>query len=178
MREISITLVIALVLFAFSGYVPTYAEEDDEYLCAKNMINEGEEILAIYAEDLNDLFLAETPSSDLIGVGKAYQKQTEEALKVLFDKGLDLDNTKTIDLANSEVANCAYYFDRLSEYTEVLLEIHARESANSKRSFIVVDAMKALNEDLRDFSEDFYNTFPKTFTKMNNNLPCYAKQCL
>jgi hypothetical protein len=177
MREISITLVIALVLFAFSGALPGYAE-GEEYLCATTMIEKGEEIVVIYSEDLNNLFLAETPSSELIEVGKAYQKQTEDALKILFDKGLDVDEAKRIDLANSEVANCAFYFDRLTAYTEVLLEIHARESANSKRSFLMVDALKNVNEDLRDFSKDFHNTFPKTFNKLNKGLPCYAKQCL
>ncbi len=184
--SVAMGLAVAVVIWFGSNAILTSAAEGDEevpaqeqdFLCAQNLIDKGSIIVEGYENFLNFYFQAPEPSSEQVEKAVAYFQQARRALDVLFEEGLDLEGIKSFDLANKEVQSCTLYRDQYVSYIEQLLEIHVFASTNSKVTFTVIDGLKIMNEDLVEFSDDFHGTFPKLFSKFNNALPCYAKQCI
>lgn len=183
--SVAMGLMVAMVVWFGSNAILTSAAEGDEapleeqdYLCAQNLIDKGAIVVEGYENFLNDYFQIPEPSSKQVDGAVAYFQQARRALDILFEEGLDLDGIKSFDLANKEVQSCTLYRDQYVNYIEQLLQVHVLSSTSSKVTFTVIDGLKIMNEDLEEFSTDFHGTFPKLFNKFNNALPCYAKQCI
>ncbi len=101
----------------------------------------------------------------------------EYSLRGIYEKNVDLEHVKTFSAASNEDYYCTSLRDEYIQFAQLLLQKQVVASANSKTTFKVIDGLKDMNESLRDLTMDFLSTFPTVFEKMDNALPCYARQC-
>lgn len=154
---------------------------EEDYACGKNMLADGKEFVGEYMNFLDAYFKQDEPSSDQIEIAMEFYRYTEDSLMNIWAKHADLSNAevgKTLDLAISEYTYCTSIRDNLILESKLLLQAYARYSAESKRTFQVIDGLKAINEKLRVLSGDFSEVFPGKFAKMDSSLKCYAKECI
>jgi hypothetical protein len=154
---------------------------EEDYACARNMLADGGVFLDDYMAFLNEYFKQDVPSSEQIPVAMEFYRYTEDMLENIWAVHADLsasETGKTLDLGISEYLYCANIRDQLITQAELMLQAYARYSADSKRTFEIIDGLKSINEDLRAFSGDFYEVFPGKFAKMDDSLKCYAKECI
>lgn len=154
---------------------------DEDYSCAKNMLEDGTVFVTQYMEFLDEYFQQDRPSSDQIPIAMEFYRYTEDMLENIWAVHADLSAAevgKTLDMAISEYSYCANIRDQLIVQARLMLQSYARYSADSKRTFEVIDALKAINEDLRSFSGEFYEAIPGNFAKMDDALKCYAAECI
>lgn len=153
--------------------------EEEDFACASVMLDEGFTLVSNYENFLNEYFQIDQPSSQQIETAMNYYRALEEQLENLYASALDLGGKRrTFDLANQEMSMCSQVRNQYIEYARVLLHGYARNSANSKRTFKVIDGLKAMNSDLEELADDFNLVFPGAFNKMDSALPCYASQCI
>ncbi len=183
--ETRLFLLCTALLVVFQSLFFAFAEEttDEEtplnYACAQTMIDDGSALLDNYELFLNEYFLVDTPGSNQLEGAMDYYRYVEDGLNSIYSGALVIEgDSKTLEFASAEVTYCASIRDQYLRYAQVLLQKQLLSSANSKRTFEMVDGLKVMNDDLGDFSEQFLETFPGAFNQMNNALPCYARQCI
>lgn len=156
------------------------AEEgsEDDYKCVDTMLSKGGELVDAYAQIMSEFFQQDVPSSEQIEYAATFYRATENKLNRIYNQGLFIEGRKSFDQSNAEVAACSNVRDQLVEYAQQILEAQALLSNSSKNTFEVVDGLKVLNEGLEDLRLDFSAVFPVVFNKMDNALPCYARQCI
>lgn len=183
-----------LVILSFSATVLiTEAADDDEeetaeevseeisetdYACVVAMIPVIETETANYEAALNEYFLFNEESSSQVLTAMEIYRAFESSLQEAFDAQFLTAGVQTFDVVEEEFIQCQEDLSNALKYGQLLLRAQVLQSANSKRSFEIVDSFKAINEDMEGLSENFHLTFPRTFEKMNNALPCYARQCV
>jgi hypothetical protein len=175
-----------LVLLCSSGLVLAYAEETEDtgtpdYLCGEAMLDEGAVLVVNYEQFLNEYFQVDVPSSTQFESALSQYRFTEMSINAVYENNLNLGTTedggKTLETANTEYQYCGYVRDAYLGYIKTLFPRQLMGSAASKVTFTVVDGLKAMNKDLDSLSETFNQTFPKLFSVMDHNLPCYARTC-
>jgi len=183
-NHVFIGLLIALGVWLSTSSILISADEhngetsDDDYACAQHMLDNAPDLIDNYETFLNELFQVDQPSSEQVESAMTFYRYVETTLNNMFEVANSFDVVKSIDSASSEVAYCTYIRDQYIDYARLLLNQQVLGSGSSKRTFQVVDGLKAINEGLEEFVLDFVGTFPTMFNKMNNALPCYASQCI
>lgn len=155
-------------------------EEDSEtdYACVVAMIPILETETAKYETALNDYFLFNEESSSQVLTAIEIYRAYENTIETAFEAQALTNGVQNFWEVEEEFIQCEEDVDNTLEYAQMLLRAQVLQSANSKRGFEIVDSFKAINENMGELSVDFHLTFPRTFEKMNNALPCYARQCV
>jgi hypothetical protein len=178
---LSLTLCAFVIVFAADTDEPedsSAVSAEEDYACAKNMVDTGFETISSYEEVLDEFFKVDVPSSEQLESAMTLYRATRDSINGIYLKSLQISGVKSLTIAADEAAVCTEKRDQYLKYIKVLLQRFLLGSASSKSTFQIVDGLKVMNEDLSDFSEVFYSTFPKVFNQMNNQMPCYARQCL
>lgn len=155
----------------------TTTESDEDKLCALNMATAGELALNEYITFLEEYFKMDKPTSEQIEDGITRYRYYIEDIKAAFELNSVPVGGKTIDRNLDAYTICESVENEYLEFGKNLLTVFSETSANSKRTYKVVDAMKAINANMSDFSQEFSGVFPQLLQKMDNALPCYAKSC-
>lgn len=179
-----------LVLLTVGGLMLAYADDttdttidtdSQDYLCAQAMLDQGAPVVVNYEEFLNEYFQIDTPTSQQFEDAVSMYRQYEAALNAIYEESLNIDTAaedkKTLSQVQDELHYCSYARDAYLNYIKTLFQKQMLGSSSYKVTFQVVDGLKAMNKDLDALSEVFGETFPSLFTKMNNDLPCYARSC-
>lgn len=188
-RSLLVLVLAGLLLLSQSNILLSNASEDEvdeefvatDNICEQVMIEQGEIFITAYQDFLTGYFKQDEPSSDLLEEALEYYRFVEAALIGIFNTQFDTGREGYQDDFEStfdEVSNCARVRDEYISFAGLLLQAQMLQSGTSKRTYKIIDGLKALNENLSDFSVDFNATFPRMFTKMDNALPCYAKECI
>ncbi len=151
--------------------------DDLSSACAKSVIAESRPALTDYLTFLEEYYKIDTPSSEQIENGMTRYRFYVAAVRDSFEKASAPQGGKTFEEVGDSYAYCKNIRDQYLNFGKKLLTVFAIQSANSKRTYKVVDALKAINEKMSDFSLEFSQTFPQMFQKMDDALPCYAKAC-
>ena len=177
-----------LVLLCSSGLMLAYAEETAEttdnspdYLCSNALIEQGTEVVSNYETFLNEYFQVDTPTSGQFESALNEYRFTKLAIQAIYEANLNIEDPdgtgKTLAVAAAELQSCEYYRDSYLGYIKTLFQRHYLGSTSYKVTFTVVDGLKAMNADLDSLSALFGETFPVLFSKFNNGLACYARNC-
>lgn len=154
------------------------ATSEEDFACGQAMIEQGSVIVEDYETFLDELFKVDTPSSGQVEEAMTYYRYVEDALNNIFSDNLHISGFRTLDFANTNATYCTYIRDQYLDFAQTLLQKQILLSANSKRTFEIIDGLKAMNENIENLYEDFHAVFPGLFNQMNNALPCYARQCI
>lgn len=182
---------LLLVLLCCSGLMMAYADDSvsgvatptegtSDYQCSQNFMEEGQGIITNYENFLNEYFQVDTPSSGQFEDALTEYRYTKLALEASYTANVNAalgDAQKTLETANNEVQYCQYVRDSYLAYIKPLFQRQMMGSTVSKVTFKIVDGLKAMNKDMDSFAGTFAETFPTLFSKMNNALPCYARNC-
>ena len=133
---------------------------------------------AEYEAALNEYFLFNEESSEQVLTAMELYRAYENSLQETFEAQVLTQGVQNFWEVEEEFIQCEEDLDNALEYAQTLLRAQVLQSANSKRSFEIVDSTKSINENMAELAIDFQLTFPRTFEKMNNALPCYARQCV
>lgn len=173
-------IAISLIIFLFTAV--TNAEEstggeEDPWQCATSVATEASVSLDNYLTFLEDYYKIDTPSSEQVENGMSRYRFFIDEVQESFQNASAPQGGKTFEDIDASYTYCKYVRDQYLNFGKKLLTVFAIQSANSKRTYKVVDALKAINENMSDFSLEFSQTFPQMFQQMDNALPCYAKSC-
>ncbi len=181
-------LLCAALVLTFNGLLYAFAAETEEetstivsgvdYTCTYNVTQEAFAVLESYQTFLDDYFKAVTPSSEQVDAAMKYYRFVEASIEDIYDKYADVQGNYSLEASADALSNCAKVRDEYIDVARVLLQKQTIASANSKRTFLFVDGLKATNEHLDQFSGEFNALFPAYFNQFNNALPCYAHQCI
>lgn len=155
----------------------------EDAACAAVVAQVGAEEIDKYQTFLTQYFQMDEPSSKQILNAMEYYRFVRDAINDTYVKNqlkTDTSKPKSLDLdtAFDSVDRCIKVRDKYLGIADVMLQAHSLQSANSKRTYAIIDSMKTMNSDMREMSSIFDQVFPRTFEKMNNALPCYARQCI
>ncbi len=181
-------LCCALVL-TFNGLFYALAEESDgetvvtvtdgvDYACGYETMVDSQVIVDTYQDFLDQYFKIDKPSSTQIKAAEKYFRFVQSSLQKAYERNLNITANERLEESTQAATYCAYIRDQYMDVAEVLLQKQVILSANSKRTFAVIDGLKATNQDLEDFADEFNTVFPAFFNQFNNALPCYARQCI
>ena len=184
-------LLCAALVVTFNGLLYAMAAETEEetesvstvtegidYACTYNLTQEAYTVVEDYQTFLDDYFKAVTPSSEQVEHAMRYYRFVEAAIEASYDKYADVQGNYSLEASEDALSRCATVRDQYIELARVLLQKQTIASANSKRTFLFIDGLKATNEHLDQFSGEFNALFPAYFNQFNNALPCYAHQCI
>ncbi len=181
---IILALVSSLGGFLFANSQLSYAEETtttsdsaEDLLCAKNVATSASSALDDYLSFLDQYFKIDKPTSEQIEDGITRYRYYINEVKDGFDLASTPVAHKAISGNVESYAYCSYVEKQYLEFGKKMLTVFAINSAASKPTYKVVDGLKAINEKMSDFSQEFNTVFPQLFQKMDNALPCYAKSC-
>jgi hypothetical protein len=160
------------------GFAEDADDESTDYLCAIAVSERGDELMADFQTFLNDYLSQNVPVSEQVEIAMSYFRYIEDAIHGAYEKGMDFSGDKTFELVSSETSLCAHRRNLYIQAAEVHLENSIRYATSSKRSYQMVDGLKAMNESMEDFSKSFHETFPGRFNEMNSSLTCFAKGCV
>ena len=179
MHKLNLFLVSLITLSLTFGSSIWGARADDEVPknCSEYLVVEISPKAAEFEILMNEFFLNSVPSSEQVKTASKLLRAYEAEVNAAYKKGLKLKALTIIEQNKSLVA-CDFYKEQYLDYGRALYQAQILGSATSKRSYAVVDSLKVMNDDLRDFSDVFLGTFPGMFQKFNNALPCYTKQCV
>lgn len=177
-KIISFGMVIALGLWLGSNVMNTRAEEDSDLECTKQLAEDADAFYDSYADFLDQYFKIDDPSSDQVETAMTRYRYYEEAVQLSYENAAQIKGGQSFALNKDQFARCIALRDEKIALGRGLLQAYAMQSAGSKRTFKLVDALKAINENMEFLAEDFYMVFPRMFEKMNSALPCYAKECI
>ena len=155
----------------------TSTESEEDLLCGRNMSSSGEVALENYIIFLDEYFKQDEPTSAQVENGITRYRYFVDEINAGFEFNSIPVGGKTIERNVASYAYCEYIEKQYLQIGEKLLAVFSVTSANSKRTYKVVDAMKAINTNMSDFSKEYSAVFPQLFQKMDNALPCYAKSC-
>ncbi len=174
-------LPVLMLLPLLLGFWAPSAWTDDsaqDFACAEKMSTEGQAALTEYQTLLKEYYLADQPTSGQVSEAVDYYRSFQVELDRIFQEGQRLDEVKTFDLVNDEIAACFSVQSNLLEVAQVYLQGYTASSANTKRTFRIHDAFDVFNGQMEEFVGDFQAVFPGQFQHFDNALPCYAQQCL
>lgn len=184
-------LLCAALVLTFNGLLYAMAAETDEetesvstvtqgidYACTYNLTQEAYTAVESYQTFLDDYFKAVTPSSEQVEHAMRYYRFVEASIEASYDKYADVQGNYSLEASEDALSNCSTVRDQYIDLAQVLLQKQVIASANSKRTFLFIDGLKATNEHLDQFSGEFNALFPAYFNQFNNALPCYAHQCI
>ncbi|MFA4814710.1 MAG: hypothetical protein WC924_00070 [Candidatus Gracilibacteria bacterium] len=149
-----------------------------DYACGNSMMQDAAVVIDSYQVFLDDYFKAVTPSSEQVESGMRYYRFVEDSIESIYKKYADVQGNSTLEASASALSYCASIRDQYLSLARVLFQKQVIASANSKRTFLIIDGLKATNEHLDQFSNEFNALFPAYFDQLNNALPCYAHQCI
>ncbi len=155
----------------------TSTENEEDLLCGRNMSSSGDVALENYIIFLDEYFKQVEPASEQIEDGITRYRYFIEEIEAAFELNSIPVGGKTIERNVASYAYCESIQDEYLSIGKNLLAVFSVNSANSKRTYKVVDALKAINTNMSDFSQEYSAVFPQLFQKMDNALPCYAKSC-
>ena len=161
-----------------SGTVSEETQAQEDLLCAQNVAAAASSALDDYILFLDEYFKIDKPSSEQIEDGITRYRYFVKAVNDSFDYEAVPVADKAISRNVDSYSYCIYVERQYLEFGKKLLTVFSLSSANSKRTYKMVDALKAINEQMSDFSRVFSSVFPQMFQKMDNALPCYAKSCI
>lgn len=186
--EKNLFLTCLVLLFVVQGLAYAFAADGDaenasessveDYACLTAFVEQASPFLEEYEQFLDEYFQIDTPTSGQVEDAMDFYRYVEDQLETIYEENVNFEGRKSLEDTNVELLYCSQIRDQYIRFAQVLLQEHASGSSASKRSFEVVDGLKILNEDLEEFSETFFGTFPGAFNQMNNALPCYARQCI
>lgn len=153
-------------------------EESDDYLCATAVVEKGDELIAEYMNFLNEYFKQNTPTSEQVEYAMNYYRYIKDSLDATYADTMDYRGNRSFNIVSNETSLCSYRRDQYIDYAETIFQAYARYSANSKRTFMLVDGLKAINDDMSGLSMDFHETFPALFNQMDSAMPCFARGCI
>jgi len=158
----------------------TEPENESVALCADAVSEQGETLLNDFRTFLDEYMKQDVPTSQQVDNAMKFYRYVETTLQTAYTEGMDLysEVALTFDEINEATSLCTYRRDQYIDEAGLLLQSYVRYSANSKRTFQIIDGLKAMNEDMEDFSRNFHEAFPNKFNQMNAALPCYARGCL
>lgn len=157
----------------------TVTGEESDYACASTLAEASVPLLDTYQEIINEYTKVDAPTSDQFEDALSYYRYVEDTIRKTYDSSAQVTGyNKTMSFSSNELSSCRRMRDSLIEYARVPLTLFLNGATTSKTTFVFVDGLKAMNEDLRDMSLLFQSTFPAQFTEMSNALPCYAHTCL
>lgn len=174
-------LCIALSVLTFhSALFSKAAEEAPEaqLSCPEYLVTQATPLTLQFEDLLNAFFLNSVASSDQVDTAMEMLRAYKTSIEEEYQKGLKFNGGVSISSKSDEFLSCTFYRDQYLNYAGALVQAQSLGSANSKRTYKIVDALKVTNEELRTFSDVFYETFPGSFQKMDNALPCYTSSCL
>lgn len=146
--------------------------------CAAQLIDQGSTLITTYENFLTEFFKVDTPTSSQVEDAMDFYRYVEDSLLNIYAKAGSIPANAAWESSNQGFAYCAHVRDQYIEYARVLLGKYSSLSANSKRSYMFLDGLKAMNFSMENYSDEFHSTFPGIFNKMDNALPCYARQCV
>lgn len=150
-----------------------------DFLCGQLVNEVATEEIAAYQVFLTEYFQNIEDSSDQVVDAMTYFRYVEDAINTVFDENKVRKGAKlSFDIAFDEFVYCQTIRDDQLRLAKILLQSHSIQSANSKRTFLMIDGMKELNANMDDLADDFVLTFPAVFESMSNKLPCYARECI
>jgi hypothetical protein len=178
-------LCTALVL-TFSGlFYASAAEEESativdgvDYACGQKVMEEAFVVIEAYQTFLDEYFQADRPSSEQAADAMSYYRYMRDSINAIYEAASDVRTNNTLESAATATTYCSSVRDQYIELAQTMLQKQVVMSSNSKRTFKVIDGLKAINESMDVFADSFNATFPVLFNKMSNALPCYARQCL
>lgn len=181
---LALAFVLVLSILPFAS-----AEEDEaestpviasgvDYACGQTMMEKGIVVIESYEAFLDDYFKSVIPSSEQVEHGMRYYRFVEDSLQSIYEKNVDVQANDTLEKSGAAITYCASIRDQYIDLAQMLLQKQAISSANSKRTFSVIDGLKAMNEDMEVYADEFHAVFPAFFNQFNNALPCYARQCI
>jgi len=183
-------LCVALVL-VFNGFFYSFAAETDtaaestpilvdgaDQQCGAHVAEEASAVVDSYQAFLDEYFKEVTPSSEQVEGSMRYYRFMEYSIKEIYAKYLQQDENLSLEDSLNANTYCASVRDMYLDAAQALMEKQVISSANSKLTFLIIDGLKAMNEDVDTFSEQFNAVFPGYFNQFNNALPCYAHQCI
>ena len=184
-------LLCAALVLVFNGFFYSFAAETDtvaedvpvivdgaDQQCATHVKEESQQVVDSYQTFLDDYFKAITPTSEQVDGAMKYYRFMEFSINEIYKKYLQQDQNLSLTSSLQASTRCAYMRDLYLDVAKALMEKQVISSANSKRTFLVVDGLKAMNADMDTFSDQFNAVFPGYFNQFNNALPCYAHQCI
>lgn len=171
-------LVLPLFFGGLAGAADSTDSTDTSFECTTTLMNQGSSLLESYSTFLNEYFQADKASSDQLQDAMMFYRYVEDSLYSLYADNATPKDGQSLSDVNSELTFCRYVRDQYLAYAKVLLTRQMQGSSVSKTTFKIVDGLKAMNEDLRNFSGTFQRTFPMVFNKMDNGLTCYPRDCV
>lgn len=184
-------LVCAALVLVFNGMFYAFAEETEtdpgetavivdgsDQQCASNVMVDAQVVVSAYQTFLDDYFKEVTPTSEQVEGAMKYYRFIEYSINKIYKRNLQKDVNLSLNNSLQASTYCAYIRDVYLDIAKAMMEKQVISSANSKRTFLVVDGLKAMNADMDTFSDQFNEVFPGYFNKFNNALPCYAHQCI
>jgi hypothetical protein len=187
-RDLAIGLLVALTLWMASNPPLILAEEEEaaapdvqaiDYACADRMQTEGAEILNGYLEVLDAFFKQELPTSELTPAALSYYRGLKAELDKIFIEETSVKRRRqTITSAVNVIELCSTIERDYLDFAYAAMRDFILSSGATKRNFKVVDGLREINKNLETLSDDFYATFPQSFVKFDNYLPCYPQQCV
>lgn len=187
-------LIILLMLLMGLGISVTYAEveaedettEDDivvtvnatDVACAQALATSAEAEFDSYVQFLTEYFKIDTESSGQIETAMERYRYYRDAIEDAFVEASPIEGGESQSGEIDSFAYCKEIRDQYIEIANEMLMAFALQSANSKKAYLMVDGLKAINEGMNNFSMEFSGVFPGMFDQINNGLPCFAKQCL
>lgn len=190
-------LIILLMLLMGLGISVTYAEEDAEEsddeaaedptvvtvnatdtACAKALATSAETEFESYVQFLTEYFKIDTESSGQIETAMERYRYYKDAIEDAFVEASPIQGGESQSGELDSFTYCKQIRDQYIEIANEMLMAFALQSANSKKAYLMVDGLKAINEKMNNFSMEFSGVFPGMFDQINNGLGCYAKQCL
>lgn len=187
--ESRLFLLCLSLMLVFNGLFYALAEETTgetvateiegvDYACGQAVTEQASVLIDSYQTFLDDYFKVDTPSSSQVDHAMRYYRYMESSIEAIYENNLDLYANTTLQDSTQASSDCAGRRDFYLDVARALLQKQVIASANSKRTFEVIDGLKIMNADLEEFSDEFNAVFPAYFNKFNNALPCYARQCI
>ena len=188
--EKKLFLVCIALVIVFNGFFYSFADETEtegtvglivdgaDQQCSLHVAQEAQVVVDSYQAFLDDYFKEVTPSSEQVDGAMKYYRFMENSINKIYQKYLQKDTNLTLNNSLQASTSCAYMRDRYLDVARALMEKQVISSSNSKRTFLIVDGLKAMNADMDTFSDQFNSVFPGYFNQFNNALPCYAHQCI
>lgn len=158
--------------------IPSTERDGVDFACGQKTMEESFVIIEAYQNFLDQYFKIDKPSSQQIDAAEKYYRFVEDSLQKTYERNLSLANNERLEESTQAATYCAFIRDQYIDVAEVLLQKQVILSSNSKRTFAVIDGLKATNQNLEDFADEFNTVFPGFFNQFNNALPCYARQCI
>ena len=146
--------------------------------CATTVATDASKALDDYISFLDQYFKINTPSS-----GQTYEAMQRYRLFVLtisdsFETASTPQGGVSFKSTGDAYSYCSTIKQEYINFGRRLLKIFSLQSGNSKKTYMFIDGLKALNTEMREFSDDFYLLFPAAFKKMDDGMPNFTKACI